>query len=167
MSVGSPDNYPQGDVMSNEAELVDATGTDVVLYDHNLFPELRWQDPNEVNTRFAARYGSATTLDELYDASGGDSVKNLVGETVQILDVDFVAYQADDGVIPNGLVVAANVKTGEVVQFACTASQPNMFMARALSLGLLPEAKGKDPVLVRITDTKTRSGQTAVNFEKP
>lgn len=153
--------------MADKAEVVDATATDVVLYDRTLFPELRWQDPMEVNQRFAQRYGQAETLEDLYDASSGNSVKKLVGETIQILDVDFIAYQADDGVIPNGLVIAASAKTGEVFQFACTAQQPNMFMARALALGLLPQADGKAPVLVRITDTKTRSGQTAINFDKP
>jgi hypothetical protein len=153
--------------MTDKAELVDATSTDVVLYDQTLFPELRWQDPNEVNARFAARFGTAKNLEDLYDASGGGSIKNLVGETIQLLDVAFVAYQADDGVIPNGLAIAANVKTGEVVQFACTAMQPNMFMARAVTLGLLPQKDGSAPVTVRVTESKTRNGHTAVNFDRP
>lgn len=153
--------------MKNEVELVDASSVEVVLYDKALFPELRWQDPQEANARFVARFNQAETLDDLYNVLSGANTQGLIGRKFQILDVDFVAYQADDGIIPNALCLGADLDSGEVLQFATTSGQPTMFLGRARLLGLLPAEEGKERVLVKITETKTRSGNTAINFDRP
>lgn len=151
----------------SEVEVVDATTTDVVLYDHKLFGELRWQDPLEANQRFAERFGSAQSLDDLFDVMSGNNTQKMVGRRLAILDVDFVAYQADDGVIPNALCVAADIDSGELVQFATTSSFCTMFLKKAELLGLYPKKEGEESkVRVKITTTLTRGGNTAINFER-
>ena len=145
--------------MAKEVEVVDATTSDVVLYDPNLFPELRWQDPLEANSRFAARFERAENLDDLFGVLSGNSTQNMVGRRIEIQDVDWIAYQADQGVIPNAICLAADIDSGEVLEFATTSGMCTMFIRKAELLGLLP-------VRVKIVEKVTKSGNRALNFER-
>ena len=145
--------------MAKEVEVVDATTSDVVLYDTNLFPELRWQDPLEANSRFAARFERAENLDDLFGVLSGNSTQNMVGRRIEIQDVDWIAYQADQGVIPNAICLAADIDSGEVLEFATTSGMCTMFIRKAQLLGLLP-------VRVKIVEKVTKSGNRALNFER-
>ena len=145
--------------MAKEVEVVDATTSDVVLYDPNLFPELRWQDPLEANSRFAARFERAENLDDLFGVLSGNSTQNMVGRRIEIQDVDWIAYQADQGVIPNAICLAADIDSGEVLEFATTSGMCTMFIRKAQLLGLLP-------VRVKIVEKVTKSGNRALNFER-
>ena len=145
--------------MSKGTEVVQTSSMDVVLYDHELFPDLRWQDPQETESRFAGRFKRAETLDDLFSVMSGNSTQTMIGRRLEIQEVDFVAYQADDGVIPNAICLAADIDSGEVLEFATTSGFCTKFLRKAQLLGLLP-------VKVKITSTLTRSGQNALNFEK-
>lgn len=145
--------------MAKEVEVVDATTTDVVLYDPNLFPELRWQDPLEANSRFAARFERAENLDDLFGVLSGNSTQNMVGRRIEIREVDWIAYQADQGVIPNAICLAADIDSGELLEFATTSGMCTMFIRKAELLGLLP-------IRVKIVEKVTKSGNRALNFER-
>ncbi len=145
--------------MSREIEVVDATSTSVVVYDNELFPELKWQDPLKANLKFAERFGRAETLDDLFNVLSGTSTQDIVGRKVQILDVDWQAYQADDGVIPNAICQGVDLDTGEVLEFATTSGMCTMFIRKAELLGLLP-------VSVKIVENLTTNNRKALNFEK-
>jgi hypothetical protein len=144
---------------SKEVEVVDATPMDVVLYDHRLFGELKWQDPQDMGRKLGERMNRAKSLDDLFGVLEGSSTKNMIGRKVEILEVDFYAYQADEGVIPNGICQAVDIDTGEVLEFATTSGFCTAFLKKAQLLELFP-------VKVKITETLTRSGQKAINFEK-
>lgn len=145
--------------MADKAEVVDATTTDVVLYDPTMFPELKWQDPLDAGKRFASRFDRAQDLDDLFNILNGNSTKNMVGRRLEIQDVDWIAYQSDNGVIPNAICLAADIDSGEVLEFATTSQMCTLFIRKAQLLGLLP-------VKVKIVEKVTRSGQKALNFEK-
>jgi hypothetical protein len=142
-----------------QAEVVDATATDLVLYDHNLFPELKWADPEDMGQRFADRFKRAESVDDLFDVLQGNNTKGMVGRRLEIQAVEWQAFQSDRGVIPNAICLAADVDSGEVLEFATTSMFCAMFIRRAELIDALP-------LKVKITSTKTRSGQTAINFEK-
>lgn len=145
--------------MADKAEVVDATVTDVVLYDHNLFPELRWQDPLEANARFAKRFANAEGLDDLFGVMSGNTSQHMVGRRLEVKAIDWIAYQADDGVIPNAICDAVDIDSGEVLEFATTSGMCTMFLRKAELLGLLP-------IRVKIVEKLTKSNQKALNFEK-
>jgi len=135
------------------------TGAELELYDRDLFPTLLDQDPAEVRKRFAARFARAENIDDLFAVLEGSTSKDMVGRAVQIRSVAWAPYESDRGVIPLAVCEAADLKTGEVIEFATTGEMLTMFIRRAELVGALPfEA--------RITGKKTRSGQTALNFEK-
>lgn len=146
--------------MEKEAELVDATSMDVVLYDPTLFGELKWQDPQDMGRKVGERMNRASTVEDLFAVLQGRSTKDMIGRKVEVLDVDFYAYQADDGVIPNAICQAVDTDTGEVLEFATTSGFCTAFLKKAQLLGLLP-------VKVKITETLTRGGNRAINFEQP
>jgi hypothetical protein len=145
--------------MGNEVEVVDATTTDVVLYDPNLFPELKWADPDDANRRFADRFQRAEDLDDLFDVLSGNNTKGMIGRRVEVQAVEWQAFQSERGVIPNGICLAADIDTGEVLEFATTSGFCTMFLRKAELLGLLP-------IKLKITEKVTKSGQKAINFEK-
>lgn len=145
--------------MGKEVEVFDATPMDVVLYDHQLFGDLKWQDPQDMGRKLGERMNRAQSLDDLFGVMEGQSTKNMIGRKVEVTDVDFYAYQADDGVIPNAICQAVDLDSGEVIEFATTSGFCTAFLKRAQLLDLLP-------VKLRITDTLTRSGQRAINFER-
>ena len=136
-----------------------ATGVAIELYNRDLFPQLLDQDPAAVRERFAQRFLKAETLDDLFSVLEGSTSKDMVGRRVQIRGVQWAPYESDRGVIPLAVCEAADLGTGEVFEFATTGEMLCMFIRRAELVGALPfEA--------RITSKKTRSGQTALNFER-
>lgn len=145
--------------MAQGAEIVETASGEVVLYDHDLFPELKWADPQDADKRFADRFNRAETLDDLFDVLQGNTTKGMVGRRVEIQAVEWQAYQADDGVIPNAICLAADIDTGEVLEFATTSGMCTKFIRKAELLELLP-------VRVKIVDKVTKSGQKALNFER-
>lgn len=134
-------------------------GGELVLYDTTLFPTLLDQDPEAVSQRFAERFKRADSLDDLFDVLEGNSTKNMVGAKVQVDSVSWAPYESDRGVIPNAICQGVNLDTGEVIEFATTSQMLTLFIRRAELIKALP-------FQARITAKKTRSGQTALNFER-
>lgn len=145
--------------MAQQIDVVEAAGTDVVLYDRDLFPELLDQDPREVNARFARRFAQAQTIEDLFNVMEGNSSQTLIGRKVQINGVQWAPYEADDGIIPLAICEAIDLETGEVIEFATTSSACTMFIRRAELIGALG-------FQAKITSKKTRSGNTALNLSR-
>lgn len=137
----------------------DVVGGELVLYDTTLWPTLLDQDPEAVAARFAERFKRAESLNDLFDVLEGNSTKNMVGLKVRVDSVSWAPYESERGVIPNAICRGANLDTGEVIEFATTSQMLTLFIRRAELIKALPfEA--------RIAAKKTRSGQTALNFER-
>lgn len=134
--------------------------TDLAAYDTALFGDLIDQDPDRVRERFAARFMQADNIDDLFGVLQGNLSKDLVGRTVKITGVSWAPFESDRGVIPNAICEAVDTATGELIEFATTSEMLTMFIRRA-------ELTGSIPFTARITGKKTRSGQTALNFERP
>lgn len=146
--------------MGTEVEVVDATAAGMVLYDVTLFGQLKWQDPQDMGRKIGERMNRATSVDELFTVLEGSNTQGLIGRKVEILGADFYAYQSEEGVIPNAICQAADIATGEVLEFATTSGFCTAFLRKVQLLNGFP-------VQVKVTETLTRSGQKAINFEKP
>ena len=132
---------------------------EIVAYDPAIFGNLVDQDPAAVSARFAERFMRAETVDDLFNALEGNTSKNLVGKRMQITAVSWAPFESDRGIIPNAICTAADVETGEVFEFATTSEALTLFIRRAELIGALP-------FNARIAEKRTRSGQTALNFER-
>ena len=133
------------------------TATLARVYDD--FPEIMNVDPAAVADRMAKRVMSATNLDELFDSLSGSTSDALVGRSFHILGVAWQPFESERGVIPNAIVDAADIKTGESREFATTGRMLVAFLRKAQLLNLFPFD-------VRIVEKTTRSGQKALNFER-
>lgn len=136
-----------------------AESTELVAYDPALFPALVDQDPDEVQSRFAKRFLAAETIEDLFGVLSGNTSKDLVGRALEIRKVSWAPFESDRGIIPNAICEAADVNTGELVEFATTSAMLTMFIRRAELIGALP-------FVARITSKKTRNGNNALNFER-
>lgn len=135
------------------------TGAELAVYDQALFPELLAMDADNVRARFAERFMRAETIDDLFDVLSGNTSKDLAGRKMRVLSVAWAPYESDRGVIPLAICNAADLKTGDVFEFATTSEVLTMFIRRAELIGELPfEAQ--------IAKKLTRNGQTALNFER-
>jgi len=150
----------KGEVIDEATDIVLAASAESVLYNRDLFPQLLDQDPAAVRERFAARFMKAETIDDLFAVLEGSTSKDMVGRSLQIRSVQWAPYESDRGVIPLAVCEAADMQSGEVIEFATTGEMLCMFIRRA-------ELVGAIPFQARITSKKTRSGQTALNFERP
>jgi hypothetical protein len=137
-----------------------AASTEVVLYDQALFPALLDQDPAVVRERFAKRFAAATDVDDLFSILQGNTSKDMVGKAITINSVAWAPYESDRGIIPLAVCDAVDINTGEVLEFATTGEMLTMFIRQAELIDVLP-------LSVRITSKKTRSGNNALNFERP
>lgn len=146
--------------MANQTDVVTAGSTELAPYDHAMFPELLDQDPLAVQERFAKRFAAAENMDDLFNVLTGNLSKDLVGRKVEIRQVAWAPFESDRGVIPLAICQAFDLDGGHELEFATTASSLTMFIRRAEVLKSLP-------FQVRIAAKKTRSGQTALNFERP
>lgn len=145
--------------MTKQDEHNGAVTGELVLYDQQLFPMLREQDPLEVQARFARRFAQAGSLEDLFRVLEGTSSQDLVGHTVEVRGVQWAPYGSDQGVIPLAICDAVDAGTGEVVEFATTSAMLTLFVRRAELIGAIP-------FKARITEQTTRSGQKALNFER-
>jgi hypothetical protein len=138
---------------------VPAPSMDIVEYNRDLFPALLDQDPRAVRERFAKRYIQAQTIDDLFDVLEGNTSQAMIGRKLRVSAVAWAPYESERGIIPLAILTAADMDTGEVLEFATTGESLTMFIRRAELIGALPfEAK--------IASKRTRSGQTALNFER-
>lgn len=133
--------------------------TELVAYDPALFPALVEQDPDKVRERFAARFAQAESMDDLFDVLSGQTSKDMVGTTLTIDAVAWAPFESDRGIIPLAVCDAHDAKTGEVREFVTTSEMLVLFIRRAEIIKALP-------FTARITSKKTRSGMTALNFER-
>ncbi|HEY1716203.1 MAG TPA: hypothetical protein VGG07_25120 [Solirubrobacteraceae bacterium] len=132
---------------------------ELVAYDPALYPSELFADPDDAGDPFTTRFAKAQTIDELFDALKGNTSQGLVGRRLQILNVHWRLFQSDIGWIPNAICDAADIETGELLEFATTGGQLTSFIRHVQLIGAFP-------FNVRITESKTRSGQTALNFER-
>lgn len=136
-----------------------APSTEIVEYDRALFPTLLDQDPQAVRERFAKRYMAAETIDDLFSVLEGNTSQAMIGRKLRVNAVAWAPYESERGIIPLAICTAADLDTGEVVEFATTGESLTMFIRRAELIGALPfDAK--------IAQKRTRSGQAALNFER-
>jgi hypothetical protein len=133
--------------------------TGLVAYDTAVFPDLLDQDPDAVRQRFAARFAKAETLDDLFSVLEGTLSKDLIGHTLQIRKVSWAPFESDRGIIPLAVCEAIDQGTGEVTEFATTGESLVLFIRQA-------ELINEIPFTARIAGKKTRSGMTALNFER-
>jgi hypothetical protein len=145
--------------MSVKGEVMTAQAGELALYDHAMFPALLDQDPLEVKARFARRFQQAETIDDLFDVLEGNNSKGMVGRKLEIADVAWAPYESDAGVIPLAIVSAMDLDTGEALEFATTSDMLVLFIRKAQIIGQLG-------FKAKITEKKTRSGRTALNFER-
>lgn len=145
--------------MSGSSQELETVSGEIVLYDHALFGELKWQDPQDMGRKLGERMNRAASVDDLFGVLEGNSTKSMIGRKVEVLDVDFYAYQADEGVIPNAICQAVDLDTGEVLEFATTSGFCTAFLRKAQMLEALP-------LKLKVTETLTRSGNKAINFER-
>jgi len=146
--------------MADKAEVVNTSVTDVVLYDTQLFPDLRWEDPQDIGRKAGQRINMAKSSDELFDVFSGQNASQLIGRRIEIHDVDFIAYQADGGIIPNGICTGVDIDSGEVLEFAVTSIVCTHQLRKAQLAGWLPWT-------VRIEEKLTTNNQKALNFVRP
>lgn len=123
------------------------------------FPEIREVDPEAVAARMAARVQKAANLDELFDSLSGNSSDTLIGKAFEFTAVEWQPYESAKGIIPMAVCTATNLDTGEEEEFITTGGMLVQFLRRAQVLGALPFS-------ARIVEKKTRSGQSALNFER-
>jgi hypothetical protein len=121
--------------------------------------EVKPHDPEAVLSRLRDRARSATSLDDLFDLTSGNSSDHLVGRRVEIRSVTWQTYESDRGPIPQAVVEAVDIDSGDETEFATTGALMVEFLYRAQQLKVLP-------FKARIVGKKTRSGQTALNFER-
>lgn len=158
MSPTDSQEVTKADVADAGSVLKGSTAKDVVLYDRNMFPDLLNQDPQAVMQRIAARFARAQNLDDLFNVLTGNTSKNMVGRKLQIRKVAWAPYESDDGVIPLAICEAADIDSGEVLEFATTSQVLTMFIRQAELVNAMPYE-------VRITSKRTRQGRDALNFE--
>ena len=127
------------------------------IYDD--FPGIRDVDPDAVARRMSDRVMRAQSLDELFDSLSGSTSDALVGKSFRLFGVAWQPFETEKGVIPNAIVEAADIRTGESREFATTARMLVAFLRRAKVLNPFPFD-------VRIVEKLTRSGQKALNFER-
>lgn len=137
----------------------EAVGVDVDIAP-GLLGEIRNVDPAAVQKRIADRMAQAGSLDELFGATKGSTSDEMDGKAVRVTAVTWQPYEsADRGTIPLAVVQYVDLATNKADEFATTANGLVNFLYFAGKLGSIPfEA--------RIVGKRTRSGQTALNFER-
>lgn len=152
-------NHIRRHSMSPTTDVAVVANDAVEVYSPALLARCREQDPQEVLKRFAARFEAAQGLDDLFGALEGTNSQKLIGCRLEIASVAWAPYQSDRGMIPLAIVQAADLDSGEVIEFATTSGMLCMFLYKAEVLELMP-------FQARIEGKKTNSGQTALNFAR-
>lgn len=117
------------------------------------------RDPEAVTRRMASRMFGANTLDSLFESTKGVTSDELDGKAIEVLAVEWQQYDSDRGSIPQAVVNAVDLITGEVFEFVTTATMLVTFLYRAQQLDALP-------FRARIAGKRTKGGNTALNFER-
>lgn len=116
-------------------------------------------DPEAAVRRMSERMLKADSLDALYDSTKGITSDELDGKSIEVTSVEWQQYESDRGPIPQAVVQATNLIDGDVFEFVTTATMLVTFLFKAQQLGAIP-------FKARITGKKTKSGNTALNFER-
>lgn len=133
---------------------------DVTVVDPSaLLSSLPARDPEAVTRRMAGRMLGAASLDALYDATKGVTSDELDGRAIEVESVEWQQYESDRGPIPQAVVAAVDLSTGEAFEFVTTATMLVTFLYQAQKLDALP-------FRARIAGKKTKGGNTALNFER-
>lgn len=147
----------------HEADGFEEPSTDVEAALATAFPGIQSVDPEAVQGRMAKRIQGADSLDELFDSLTGKSSDELVGKRYEFRSVTWQPYEAvRDGVksiIPLALCEVVDLDTGEEDEFVTTAFMLTQFLRRAQVIGAFP-------FKAKIAERTTRSGQSALNFER-
>ena len=145
---------------TKSTDIVPAAETgEIVLYDAAMFPDLTARDPRDVQASFTRRFAKATSLDDLFDVLEGNNTRGMVGRKIEVREVAWQPYESDDGVIPLAIVTAADLDSGELMEFATTSGFITLFIRMAEILGELP-------FKAKVTEKKTRSGKMALNLAR-
>lgn len=123
------------------------------------FPELQAIDPEAVKVRMANRVHQAQSLDGLFDTLAGNSSDLLVGKSFEFRSIVWQPYESETGPIPQAVVAAVDLTTGEETEFVTTAFMLVNFLRRAQVLDILP-------FKARIVEKQTKRGQKALNLER-
>jgi hypothetical protein len=116
-------------------------------------------NPEAVRDRLKARFRSAESVDELFDALSGQTSDAMIGRRFEFLGVEWQPYESDSGVIPLATCDVVDLDTGKPTEFVTTATMLVEFLRRVELLGAFP-------FKARIAGKKTRNNQTALNFER-
>ena len=116
-------------------------------------------DPEAAVRRMSERMLKADSLDALYDSTKGITSDELDGKSIEVTSVEWQQYESDRGPIPQAVVQATNLIDGDVFEFVTTATMLVTFLYKAQQLNAIP-------FRARITGKKTKSGNTALNFER-
>jgi len=125
----------------------------------NILANARKADPEAATRRMSERMLGAETLDALYDSTKGTTSDELDGKSIEVTGVEWQAYESDRGPIPQAVVQAVDLINGDVFEFVTTATMLVTFLYKAQQLGAIP-------FKTRIAGKKTKSGNTALNFER-
>ena len=117
------------------------------------------RDVEAIQRDMLSRVYKGNSLDELFDALQGKSSDALVGRSFEIHHVKWDVYNSNNGPLPLAKVTATDLATNVEDEWITTAPMLTVFLKRAEELKLLP-------FKAKITEKKTRSGQSALNFER-
>lgn len=145
--VGDPLGHSDIDDEATEALLVEA------------FPGIKEADPEDAIVRLAARMLKAKTVEERFDALEGNSSDDLIGKSFEMRGVAWQTYESERGPIPQAVVDAVDLATGEEAEFVTTGKMLVFFLRGT-------ELQGQFPFKARITEKTTKRGQKALNFER-
>ena len=134
-------------------------GLPAEIFPTDMWPDTVTTDPTVAQRQIVNRLLAAETVDALFDAMGGQTSDADVGKSFEFVNVEWQAYQADNGVIPLAKCDVVDLSSGEKRGFVTTAVSLTAFIRRVEMLNAFP-------FRARVTGKRTRSGYTALNFEK-
>lgn len=121
--------------------------------------EVGERDAEAIQRGMLQRVHAGTTMDELFDSLQGKASDSLVGRSFEIQEVSWDIYNAAQGPLPLARVKSIDLATNQPEEWVTTSPMLTVFMKRAQEIGGLP-------FKAKIVGKKTRSGQTALNFER-
>jgi hypothetical protein len=123
------------------------------------FPIEVAEDPLAIQKSIVARVFQATSLDELFGVWEAKTSDQLEDMTVKVLDAEFSTYTPVDGNGPMPLARVTYESNDKQDTFITTSPNLTSFIAQAQNLQALP-------FTAKIVGSRTRSGQTALHFER-
>lgn len=123
------------------------------------FPNMAESSAEDATARIATRLLKAGTMDQRFDALSGNSTDALIGKSFEITGVQWQTYASERGDVPQGVVQAVDLSTGEATEFVTTATMLVYFL-RSVEMG------DDFPFKARIVEKTTKRGNKALNFER-